>query len=303
MARPAPGDRSGACRCLTDPCGDGDGGDPAPADQGLRPTPTAPWRRRDVRSAGIAALVTADLLDDLELADPAHRCADYLIATQDADGGWALPEGVEGMAGTRYTGFAHGVAGPVYFLAEYGARFRRGRADRAARSGAEWLTQRAAGPGGPDASVEWPMKEGDQERWRWWCHGGPGIALAFLKLFERTGEVRYAELATRALRTHPLDVRYSNLSQCHGLSGLGEIYLEAARVLGDDRWLTRATRVGHVLLQLAREGEQGGLTWLVEDPYMATGDLMIGSGGVVHLLLRLSFEAPKLGPPLLPSPC
>lgn len=39
--------------------------------------------------------------------------------------------------------------------------------------------------------------------------------------------------------------------------------------------------------------------WLVEDPYVATADLMVGCGGVAHFLLRL--DGADLGYPLLPS--
>jgi hypothetical protein len=56
---------------------------------------------------GLAALACADALADAALAGRAGRCADFLIETQDSDGGWSWPAGVEGMAGTRYTGFAH----------------------------------------------------------------------------------------------------------------------------------------------------------------------------------------------------
>jgi hypothetical protein len=250
---------------------------------------------------GLAALACADALADAELAARAGRCADFLIETPDSDGGWSWPAGVEGMAGTRYTGFAHGVAGVVWFLAEYGARFAEPSAEQAARAGAEWLLTQALRPGGDSGVAEWPMKEVADERWRWWCHGGPGIALAFLRMFEVTGDPRYAEIARSALETHPLDLRHSNLSQCHGLAGLGEIYLQAWRILGDERWLARATRVGDILLRLRRESARGGLTWLVEDPFKATGDLMVGCAGIAHFLLRLSIPATGLSFPLLPD--
>ncbi len=78
----------------------------------------------------------------------------------------------------------------------------------------------------------------DQDRWQWWCHGSPGIGLTFLTLYDYTGNRAFAEVARKALRTHPIDIRYPNLSQCHGLGGLGEIYLQAFRVLGDREWLS-----------------------------------------------------------------
>jgi serine/threonine protein kinase len=245
---------------------------------------------------GIAAIACGELLNDARLPALSRRCAQYLVEAQDADGGWTLPEGVASMTGGRYLGFAHGVAGEVYFLAERASRFNDSSAGLAARRGADWLMTHAEATAQPKGALAWPTKLGEREIWRWWCHGAPGVALTFLKLFETTGIARYAAIATAALQAHPPDIRYSNLSQCHGLSGLGEIYLEAARVLGDDIWLDRAARVGEVLLELARE-DSAGVAWLVEDPFRATADLMIGCAGVAHFLLRLSHE--DLSAPLL----
>jgi serine/threonine protein kinase len=249
---------------------------------------------------GLAALICADVLDDPALASFSHRCAEYLTDAQDVDGGWRLPSGVDAMSGERYTGFAHGAAGIVYFLAEYAWRFDSSEALRDAVRGAEWLIDHAL-PCHND-SLEWVMKEATEERWRWWCHGGPGIALCFLKLLERTGEVRFADFAKRALSALPFDLRYSNLSQCHGLAGLGEIYLEAGRVLGGDDWNLRAARIAMLLTALARRNDSGAITWLVEDPFKATADLMIGSAGVSHFLLRFAVEQSPVGIPLLPDP-
>jgi len=53
----------------------------------------------------------------------------------------------------------------------------------------------------------------------------------FLKLFEHSKNSSYAEIAAKSLEVHSTEVRYSNVGQCHGVSGLGEIYLEVARVL------------------------------------------------------------------------
>lgn len=245
---------------------------------------------------GIAAIACGELMKDAGLSALSRRCAQYLLEAQDADGGWTLPEGVASMTGSRYLGFAHGVAGEVYFLAEWAARFNDADAALAARRGADWLMMHAEAGDWPTGALAWPTKLGEREIWRWWCHGAPGIALTFLKMFETTGIARYADIAAAALHAHPPDVRHSNLSQCHGLSGLGEIYLEAAFVLGEDIWLDRAARIGEILLELARE-DGNGIAWLVEDPFRATADLMLGCAGVAHFLLRLRHD--ELSAPLL----
>lgn len=246
---------------------------------------------------GIAAMCCADVLDEPRLFSAAHRCASFLVATQDRDGGWTTPPGAAGLSGARLTGFAHGAAGIVYFLCEYSVRAESATAKRAALRGAGWLRAQARTPrsGG---FLEWPTREGEDDVWRWWCHGAPGIALVWLKLFEHYRDPDDEATAVRSLRSHPPEVRYSNLSSCHGLCGLGEIYLEAQRVLAGPEWSLRAERVANVLLQLGRPTGDG-VTWLVEDGLVPTGDLMVGCAGIAHFLLRVGSDD-RLTFPLLP---
>jgi hypothetical protein len=105
-------------------------------------------------------------------------------------------------------------------------------------------------------------------------------------------------LARDALGVHPISPCHPNLSQCHGLAGLGEIYLEAARVLGEAPWRDRATRISATLTGL-RQSDANGTYWVVENPYIPTADLMIGSAGVAHFLARLArHDALSVGIPL-----
>ena len=75
---------------------------------------------------GIAALYCADRLADPSLAALSGRCARYLIDTQYRAGHWTWPSAPRGSRDV-YTGFAHGVAGITYFLAEYARAYRRRR--------------------------------------------------------------------------------------------------------------------------------------------------------------------------------
>lgn len=254
---------------------------------------------------GVAALYCADILQTPELSRFAHPYAEYLLQNQQPDGSWAMPPGVDGMSGETLSGFAHGVAGMVYFLAAYARHFPASAASSAWQAGAEWLIGQALpadSPGKNAHALEWVYSDRQPTRWQWWCHGSPGIALTFLRLCEQTGDTRFADIAQHALLVHPADIRYGNLSQCHGLSGLGEIYLEAARVLGDEQWSARAGSIADTLYHLGRQAADGTLTWLVEDPHMPTADLMVGAGGVVHFFLRRALRDRKIGFPLLLGP-
>jgi len=247
---------------------------------------------------GIASLICSTLLNKPNLALHSKRCADYLIERQEFDGSWKLPKGVPGMEGAIYTGFAHGVAGIVYFLTKYAKHFASKDAEKAARQGCEWLLQQKH-KSQDGKSFWWPKLKNDNEPWYWWCHGSPGISLAFLSLFELTGELKYSEIVPYCLRVHPLNIRYNNLSQCHGLSGFGEILLDAYRVLKEPEWLIRAQNIGKTLRALAKI-DADGASWLVENPIQPTADLMIGCSGIVHFLARLeAIPDIQFGMPLL----
>jgi serine/threonine protein kinase len=246
-----------------------------------------------------AAFLCADLLTKPELAKLADPCAMYLVNTQRDDGSWRLPTGVKGMEGATYSGFAHGVAGIVASLAYHARRTRDPASNAAALRGGEWLLAEAKA-GRAAASLRWTLHTATDEAWSWWCHGGPGISLGLLGLFELTNDGTWSAAVRACLRAHPVHVRHSNLSQCHGLSGLGDILLEAHRVLGETEWLDRAKAIGVALVGLAARSADG-TSWLVENPYRPTPDLMIGTAGVLHFLARLTVLDSTFGPPLLPA--
>ena len=85
----------------------------------------------------------------------------------------------------------------------------------------------------------------------------------------------YASMASQALRTHPFSIRYSNLSQCHR-----EIYLEAYRILHDDEWLERTKHIALFMTHVRNRVTNNAMTWLVEDEFYPTADLMVGMGGI-----------------------
>lgn len=248
---------------------------------------------------GLAALYCGDRLNDPKMGKLSGRCARYLVETQRSRGDWIWPTSTMGGSDEVLTGFAHGVAGIIYFLADYARRYADSSAERAWLRGAEWLIRRAERVGN---ALWWQVSDKQPERWRWWCHGSVGIGLLFLRLHEQTGDTRFADIAQGALRVHPREFLSANLSQCHGVSGVGEAYLEAHRVLGGHHWQRRAVSALNFLWSLRRCPRPDTAIWLVEDPYVSTADLMVGSAGVVHLFLRASVPTAPIGPPLLLDP-
>jgi serine/threonine protein kinase len=249
---------------------------------------------------GMSALSCAQTWNQPEWGAAATAAAEMLIEAQDEEGFWRAPEGVSGMSGEVLTGFAHGVAGIVYFLAVYSCERNDPAARRASERGAQWLLRSAQTAS--NGSLNWEYSDTHGAVWKWWCHGAPGIALMFLRLHALWDVPEYADAARAALRCHSPALRYPNLSQCHGLSGLAEIYLEAGDLLGDPEWNERAGSIISVILGLGRQHEGGALTWLVENAQAPVADFMVGCSGVLHLLLRAQAQTSgeRLGFPLLP---
>jgi serine/threonine protein kinase len=250
-----------------------------------------------VAGQGLAALRLARGTRRDRLLAHAATCAGLLADTQEPDGSWRVPPGVPGLSGRVLPGLAHGVAGIVYFLATATGVLRDAALERAWERGIHWLLAEATA--GPRGSLEWSYSDTQTQIWHWWCHGGPGIGLAFLRAYEVSGDETHARAAARALAGVQTRMRHANFTQCHGLAGLGQIFLEGWRVLGDDTLLAEAKSIAELLLDSAHESSSGDLLWFAESFQRPTGDLMQGGGGPVHLLLCLTNLDHRVAPPLL----
>lgn len=179
---------------------------------------------------------------------------------QASDGSWITSDGVPGMSGETLTGFAHGVSGIVYFLLEHAARFEDKRSESSAERGLLWLvdqatsTDEAQEPIGTHPEMNglcWRYSDCQEMVWNWWCHGAPGVALTFLRAYRRTKDPATALIARRALASINPELRAPNLTTCHGLSGLVEIFLEAADALEDQGYREKAAQLATTVLHLA----------------------------------------------------
>lgn len=247
---------------------------------------------------GIAALACARRLGEPALAMTAQACAAYLIRTQNPQGAWTLPQGVRGASGECYTGFAHGAAGVMGFLGRYAAHAGDATANAAWRRAEAWLISRARR--GRRGAWQWPRSESLPAPGNWWCHGAPGIALGWLCVAEVQGLAAVAEEHLRgALGAPPPKLRSDSLGQCHGLAGVGEVYLEASRVLGEQCWCERAADIAEVLVAVFRGRSQHPWHYLSSEPAAGVDGLMLGTAGILHFLLRYHDPAAVTSAPLL----
>lgn len=235
---------------------------------------------------GIAALHCSEILHENHWINYGQNAIDYLLETQEENGSWKIPEGVPGMSGQSYTGFAHGISGIIYFLASVYTKLSDDKINHSVEKGIDWL-ERQAITFDNQKRIKWPIIEGGSDYWHSWCHGSPGISLLYLKLYQLRGNTLYLNRVHQALKTSSNDPRRPSFSLCCGLCGLGEIYLEAAQVTGNEEWILHASYIARMFVYLAKKSSTGGATWDIIDPYIKTADLMTGNGGIVHFLSRM----------------
>ena len=221
---------------------------------------------------------------------------------------WPTEAAVPG--GPPLLGLGHGAAGIALALAEAFAVTGDANARTACAEGLEfergWFDH---------DRVAWPdlrafNEAGEPSGWMAaWCHGGVGIGLSRLRLFALTDERRTLAEASAALQagrdvvvhagTSLRDGRTSDCTGCHGLGGVVELLLVAAKALSVPDHERASRRVAALMLEQRDATDAGwpcGLPGAGEVPA-----LMIGTAGIALTLLRAA-GAVDVPTPLLPGP-
>jgi len=196
-----------------------------------------------------------------------------LTTKQQPDGSWPL----------KIPGFFHGAAGIIYFLLEYYARFQSPDVRACIITALNWLKQQRVLHQG---RWLWPVRTGHAVFDPWLEHGFSGIALTFVKAYEIMQDEEYRAIATAVLRYHPLHLTSNYFSISNGLSGLGEIYLEACNVFGDENWRIRAQNLAAVLYHSSYRDHKGTCYWLDGTQLQPLPDFLTGNSGIIHFLSR-----------------
>lgn len=257
-------------------------------------------RRLDVlygiAGQGLALLECLDRSEYQHIMPILDGYANHLANVQQQNGSWRIMT-IPDKPGVTFTGFGNGMAGIIYFLLEYGNRCRQQFAMEAAYRGLDYLESLSLQDRG---YYVWPISDLNPARSIWWDLGSAGIALTYLRAYEITKRFDYLLVAERTLLGIQETLIYRNLSQSRGLSGIGEVYLEAFRITRDQRWLDRAALLVKLICGLQfTEGINGGY-WLVDNREFPTADFMVGCSGVIHFLVRYLYPD-KVFFPFLPE--
>ncbi len=215
------------------------------------------------------------------LVSGAAACARTLVEAWD-DAEPPRPEASAASSQAAFGfGFAHGRAGTVHFLHAFHRLTGDPAAGAAADRGLAELLEHTP------RLLELATRPEAHRRYGSWCRGLAGIGTLLVGI-GRTGKDEEAlELGVRcAWACHALAPRMSLVTQCCGLSGVGELLLDAAAATGEGRLWDAADEVAGLVL--ARSGGPPGRpvfpdnTMVSASPAWATG-----TAGVLSFFRRL----------------
>ncbi|MFA1538735.1 class IV lanthionine synthetase LanL [Actinomadura monticuli] len=242
---------------------------------------------------GLAALHLWARTGHARYAERAVAAADALAAAVEERSGrlsWSTPAQYDSkLAGRRYYGFAHGIAGVGYFLTACARA--TGRDDLLALAAAvgQNLLDEATVSG---RAAMWGAGPGDAPTAPYWCHGAAGIGGFLVRLGDATGEERFVQGAERAARA-VLEHRWrAPLGQCHGLAGNGDFLLDMAAFTGDAAHRHDAWRL--VRIVLANRARRGGAAVFPDEFGQVSVNWGDGMSGILGFLLRALHGTPRL---------
>jgi lantibiotic modifying enzyme len=190
-----------------------------------------------------------------------------------------------GFGKVPYTGVAHGISGVAHYLVLLYAATGDPAWAGLAREILETLVRHAL----PDrGGLNWSPLLGQTELSRCqWSHGAAGIGLVFARAYELLDEPSYWDLALKCgTTTHAYGDFRRNATQCIGLTGCGELFIELFRLSGDPLWLDRAHEFARLAYGYRVELPEGD-AWPIDEPGLYSADYMYGAAGIGHYFLRL----------------
>jgi serine/threonine protein kinase len=237
---------------------------------------------------GLALLRCCDSLEPIFYKTEIERTVNELLSAQQKDGSWRMAWNSNEKSDKMF-GLANGTAGVIYFLLCYAEKYGHVCVLGSLRRGLTWLFKRSKNT---RTGYSWTLSTQSRTTDNLGCiHGIPGLALIFIKAYEIFKDPLYKQIAEATLFQLPKQPIYNDFTQAHGLSGLGEIYLEANKVLRSSEWQERANWIAGVFMHtmISEDNVQG--YWSVNEFADFEGDLMIGVSGILHFLMR--FEYPN----------
>jgi serine/threonine protein kinase len=233
---------------------------------------------------GIAIMKVSRLLNFPAIETDLRPVILQILNSQSKDGSWDIND-LHKRDKTVTHGLLHGITGVAYFLLSYGYEYDHEPSKRAALKALGYLEKQLI----YRADVfHIPPVSRTSNLDPWMESGFSGIAYLFIRAYEYGGAESSKEIATKLLENHPVDITSNYIGQANGISGIGELYLEAWRVFKSDIWMKRAIGIGSLLAHTFCCTKVDGVYWLEGNDNSPSPGFMNGNAGILHFLARLN---------------
>ena len=232
-----------------------------------------------VAGQGLTTLRSLPYLPQEEAYILLHRYTEIILSAQQDDGSWTMDENPK----LKSAGFSVGSTGILFFLLGYASLSSYDtRVRESILKGLDWLK----GPTKTVSNYRWLINNKHKTVNLGLDGDITGTARCFIKAYTTLKDSAYRLCAEEILRNIPSQLVTNELSMAMGLAGLGEVYLEAASVFKSEEWKIRLNCVINFLLNTSHLKDRDLRYWIVTNSNPPSLDLMSGSGGVLHLLMR-----------------
>ena len=250
-----------------------------------------------IAGQGIALINSLSWLDGAE--EMLNDCVAKLIDSQQKDGSWNIST-LTGKKKDILTGMDEGIAGITWFLLAHVQKYKTEAVYTSCTKAMSWLIRTADKKG---KNYSWAISTKSKSINQWSLgYGIPGITLLFIKAYEALQDRVYfniAEATLASLPDRPVKLHYG---LGNGLTGLGEMYLEAFRVFKNPIWRERAEWIAKFFIHTYQGAKEKEVYWITSDSNNndIKADLFTGMSGILHFLIRYSSEN-EINHPLTPK--
>ena len=234
-----------------------------------------------VAGQGTVLLQCVGHLTDIQLTATHNQILEYLESAKPKNASWITIQDARHRL-KPMSSFGFGNGGIIWYLLAQGAMYNRDRSISLAKKVLPDMQRQ----------IDEIRKALKTKGWRETLSVLPfsdtylGACLTLIKAYATIGDKAFRDEAEDLLSLLPTHIIHENLNQDSGLAGLGELYVEAAYTLKNQRWLDRAAWITSLLVNTAREGENGSFYWSINNATHPTADLMIGTSGIIHALMN-----------------
>lgn len=248
---------------------------------------------------GLFLLYAAEKMKHFESKDLAIQVGSRLmeLGTPEHNGlKWRMSEDYERLM----PNFSHGTAGNCYFLASLYTETKQDKFLEGALAGARYLQAITTDSG----LVFHHEPEGEELFYLGWCHGPPGTARLYYRLWEITDDKKWLDAVHHSAQGIMLSGIpqqktpgfWNNVGQCCGSAGVSEFFLSLHQKTGEKKYLEFSKQVTADLLLRAGSTEEG-MKWIQAEHrvrpelLIAQTGYMQGAAGIGMWLLRFdAFE-------------